>query len=273
MKKHCIRDIFSHLLLKAKQDATAVDTNTTDDSKDSEVNNNKAKAASASASTSTSAPNDKSKNNKAEDVKKQKNKENKQQQQQQRKIKLNCVICTVSSMWSVSEIASVLPNEYQGNVIGLSLTNNIHDKSKFIEMRPAWQSSRLTIDYTKKLIESIGMSSISSADSPGLIKFRLLAVYINEAFCLLQEKVSSAVEIDRIMSQAMNNGGVKNGHGNNLGPLAIADAIGLDKVLGMLNILHTEFGDAKYCPNFMLKQYVRCGRLGRKTKIGVFLHK
>ena len=235
-----------------------------------------------------------SENNENKESKLQSKNENKSEiknkNKELKKIELNCIIVSISSMWSLTELAGILPYSHQSNIIGINFENNINDNSRFFEIRPSWQTSKDTINKTKQFIKSLkiinnnnynkninNMSFITVRDSPGLVKFRLLAVYINEAFLLLQENISSAKEIDAIMSESMsmqmdNNFGSNKQVLRNLGPLALADCIGLDKVMGILNVLHGDLGDIKYCPNFMLKQYVRSGRLGRKTKIGVYVY-
>ena len=110
-------------------------------------------------------------------------------------------------------------------------------------------------------IISIGKTPIKVEESPGFIVNRLLIPMINEAVCVFAEGVASNSEIDSAM---------KLGANHPIGPLALADLIGLDVVLAIMENLQTEMGDDKYRPHPLLRKMVRGGLLGRKSKIGFY---
>ena len=106
------------------------------------------------------------------------------------------------------------------------------------------------------LCEAIGKTPIQVRNIPGFVVNRILCPMINEAVFVLQEGIASAEEIDA---------GMKLGCGQPLGPLALADLIGLDALLAIMQVLHDGLGDAKYRPAPLLREMVHAGRLGRKS--------
>lgn len=132
---------------------------------------------------------------------------------------------------------------------------------KLVEIIAGLQTSEETMQAATQFAESLGKTAISVKDSPGFAVNRLLIPMINEAFYALYEQIASAEEIDKAMQLGCN---------HPMGPLTLADFVGLDVTLNALEVLHRDFGDDKYraCP--LLRKYVEAGRLGRKTGRGVY---
>lgn len=134
---------------------------------------------------------------------------------------------------------------------------------KLVEVIRAEQTSDATVARIEALTESLGKTAVAIADSPGFAVNRLLVPMINEAAFLLQEGVASAEDIDQSM---------KLGAAHPMGPLALADLIGLDVCLSIMEVLQEGFGDPKYraCP--LLKRMVAAGYLGRKSGRGFHVY-
>ncbi|MEB3328883.1 MAG: 3-hydroxybutyryl-CoA dehydrogenase [Candidatus Sericytochromatia bacterium] len=111
------------------------------------------------------------------------------------------------------------------------------------------------------LARRLGKTPVTVNDAAGFVSNRILLPMINEAFFALQEGVASAEDIDTVMELGMN---------HPMGPLTLADFIGLDTCLSIMEVLHAELGDDKYRPCPLLRKYVRAGALGRKSGEGVF---
>jgi len=148
------------------------------------------------------------------------------------------------------------------NFIGMHFMNPV-PIMKLVELIPALQTSSNTIENVEKFAKFLGKQTVISKDFAGFIANRILIPMINEAFYALMEGLSSAEDIDKSMMLGCN---------HPMGPLALADFIGLDTCLYVINILHQELGDNKYraCP--LLKQYVSAGWLGKKSKRGVYIY-
>ena len=116
-------------------------------------------------------------------------------------------------------------------------------------------------ELPKKLCKKIGKEPVPVKESPGFIVNRLLIPYINEAAIIYDEGVASAAEIDVAMKMGAN---------MPIGPLALADLIGIDVCLMIMEYFWNEIGDSKYRPSLAFKQKVRAGQLGRKTGLGFF---
>jgi 3-hydroxybutyryl-CoA dehydrogenase len=127
---------------------------------------------------------------------------------------------------------------------------------KLVEVIRAEQTSDATVARIEALTEALGKTAVAIADSPGFAVNRLLVPMINEAAFLLQEGVASAEDIDEAM---------KLGAAHPLGPLALADLIGLDVCLSIMEVLQEGFGDPKYRPCPLLRRMVAAGYLGRKS--------
>lgn len=132
---------------------------------------------------------------------------------------------------------------------------------KLLEIIPAVDTSSETINYISTFAESLGKTVIKSKDFPGFITSRLGMVLLNEAAFALMEGLSSAEEIDL---------GMTLGYNHPMGPLALADFIGLDICLSIMETLHNGFGDPKYRPCPLIRQLVTAGHLGRKTGKGFY---
>ncbi len=122
-------------------------------------------------------------------------------------------------------------------------------------------TSDATAAAIRDLAVSMGKTPVEARDFAGFVSNRILMPFINEAFFALQEGIATPRDIDTV---------AKLGFNHPMGPLELADLIGLDTCLAIMGILHTEFGDPKYRPAPLLREYVRAGRLGRKSGRGVY---
>ena len=145
-------------------------------------------------------------------------------------------------------------------VIGMHFFNPV-PLMKLVEIIRALQTSDETHRVIESLTRRLGKDPVVVKDSPGFVVNRMLVPMINEATFILYEGLASAEEIDTAM---------KLGANHPLGPLALADMIGIDVCLYVMNVLLEEFGDSKFRPCPLLKQMVNAGYLGRKSKRGFF---
>ncbi|MDT5294406.1 MAG: 3-hydroxybutyryl-CoA dehydrogenase [Acidobacteriota bacterium] len=146
------------------------------------------------------------------------------------------------------------------NVIGMHFMNPV-PVMKLVEVIRGIATSDETWTRTRELSERMGKTALECNDSPGFVSNRVLMPMINEAIFALHEGVASRESIDGIIKLGMN---------HPMGPLALADFIGLDVCLAILNVLHGELGDPKYRPCPLLRKYVDAGRLGRKSGRGFY---
>ena len=132
-----------------------------------------------------------------------------------------------------------------------------------VEIIRGLQTSDSTHDDVKALAVALGKSPITVKNAPGFVVNRILVPMINEAFFVLAEGLATAEDIDA---------GMKLGCNQPIGPLALADMIGLDVCLAVMEVYLTEYGDSKYRPCPLLREMVAAGRLGRKTGRGVYAY-
>jgi len=145
-------------------------------------------------------------------------------------------------------------------VIGMHFMNPV-PVMKLVEIIRGIATSDETWERTRALTEKFEKIPLECNDSPGFVSNRVLMPMINEAIFALHEGVATRESIDGIMKLGMN---------HPMGPLTLADFIGLDVCLAILNVLHTELGDPKYRPCPLLKRYVDAGWLGRKSGRGFY---
>ncbi len=132
-----------------------------------------------------------------------------------------------------------------------------------VEVVRGARTSQETVDTICELARRLGKTPVVSADRPGFIANRILMPMINEAFLALEEGVGSAEGIDTVMTLGMN---------HPMGPLRLADLIGLDVCLAVMEVLERDLGDRKYAPAQSLRRLVAAGHLGRKTGRGVYVY-
>jgi len=130
-----------------------------------------------------------------------------------------------------------------------------------VELIRGQSTSAEAMQVAAALCVRLGKTGIEAADYPGFIANRILMPMINEAIFALMEGVGTAEAIDTVMKLGMN---------HPMGPLTLADFIGLDVCLAIMNVLHDGFGDAKYRPCPLLRRMVAAGQLGRKTGRGFY---
>lgn len=134
---------------------------------------------------------------------------------------------------------------------------------KGVEIIPGLQTSKATIDTSVEFCKRMGKVPSQSTDSPGFLANRILMPYINEAIICLDSGVGEKEDIDNIM---------KNGTNVPMGPLQLADFIGIDTCLAIMQVLHAETGDSKYRPAILLSKMVDAGWFGKKSGKGFYTY-
>ena len=170
----------------------------------------------------------------------------------------NAILASNTSSISITRLGAVTQRPEQ--VIGMHFMNPV-PVMKLVEIIRGAATSDRTFAEVRSLTERVGKIPLECNDSPGFVSNRVLMPMINEAIFTLYEGVASRESIDGIMKLGMN---------HPMGPLALADFIGLDVCLAIMNVLHDGFGDSKYRPCPLLKRYVDAGWLGKKSGRGFY---
>lgn len=172
----------------------------------------------------------------------------------------DCVIATNTSSLSITELAAVV--NHPARFIGLHFFNPV-PMMALLEVIRGLQTSDTTHALALKLADHIGKSAVTARNSPGFVVNRILCPMINEAIFVLQEGLANAKDIDT---------GMQLGCNHPIGPLALADLIGLDTMLAIMESFHDGFNDPKYRPAQLLKEMVAAGYLGRKSGRGFHVY-
>jgi 3-hydroxybutyryl-CoA dehydrogenase len=175
--------------------------------------------------------------------------------------KPEAILASNTSSISIDEIAA--STSRPDRVIGMHFMNPV-PIMKLVEIINGSQTSDDVNAAVVKAVERMGKTALSCNDSPGFVSNRILCPMINEAILTLQEGVAETEAIDGIMKLGMN---------HPIGPLALADLIGLDTVLHIMNVLHEGLQDDKYSPAPLLISMVEDGKLGRKSGEGFYSYK
>ena len=172
--------------------------------------------------------------------------------------KTDAILASNTSSISITKLGAI--TKRPDKVIGMHFMNPV-PVMKLVEVIRGAATTDETYEKTRALAEKLGKTPLECQDSPGFISNRLLMPMINEAIFALYEGVATRESIDGIMKLGMN---------HPMGPLTLADFIGLDVCLAIMNVLHDGFGDSKYRPCPLLKRYVDAGWLGKKSGKGFY---
>ena len=168
------------------------------------------------------------------------------------------ILATNTSSISITQIAAVTSRPDQ--VVGMHFFNPV-PVMKLVEIVRGLETSDETFAAVRDLAESLGKTPVEVNDYPGFVSNRVLMPMINEAITCVMEGVAEPDAIDTVMRLGM---------AHPMGPLTLADFIGLDVCLAIMEVLHRELGDSKYRPSPLLRKMVAAGRLGRKSGRGFY---
>ena len=173
-------------------------------------------------------------------------------------VSADAILASNTSSISITKLGAV--TQRADRVIGMHFMNPV-PVMKLVEIIRGAATSDRIYEEVRSLTERLGKIPLECQDSPGFVSNRVLMPMINEAIFALYEGVASRESIDGIMKLGMN---------HPMGPLALADFIGLDVCLAIMNVLHDGFSDSKYRPCPLLKRYVDAGWLGKKSGRGFY---
>lgn len=175
-------------------------------------------------------------------------------------VKPTTLIATNTSSFPIADLSKSIPHPER--FLGIHFMNPVL-KMELVEIIPSHHTSPSTYDAARQFIHSLNKTIVTSADQPGFIVNRLLIPMINQAFIALEHTLASKEDIDTAMEK---------GAAFPMGPLKLADFIGLDTCLSIMHTLNEAFPTSGYSPSELLTQLVKDGKLGRKTKEGVYLY-
>ena len=170
------------------------------------------------------------------------------------------MVATNTSSISITKLAAVTSRA--DRFIGMHFFNPV-PMMALVEIIRGLQTSDATHDAVHAMAKALGKTPITVKNAPGFVVNRILVPMINEAFFVLAEGLATAEDIDA---------GMKLGCNQPIGPLALADMVGLDVCLAVMDVYLSEYGDSKYRPCPLLKEMVAAGRLGRKTGRGIYTY-
>jgi len=173
-------------------------------------------------------------------------------------VRPDAIVASNTSSVSITKLARAI--SHSDRFVGMHFFNPVPVMG-LVEIVRGMQTSDATHDAVEALARKLGKTPITVKSSPGFVVNRILLPMLNEAFFVLAEGDASATDIDQ---------GMKLGCNHPIGPLALADLIGLDVLLSVMETMNDEFGDPKYRPAPLLKELVAAGYLGRKTGRGVY---
>jgi 3-hydroxybutyryl-CoA dehydrogenase len=169
----------------------------------------------------------------------------------------HAILASNTSSLSITEMAAATGRAPQ--VVGMHFFNPVH-RMRLLEIVRALETSDETLAACEAVGARMGKECVTVRESPGFVTSRINALIGNEAFCMLQEGVASAADIDRALKLGLN---------HPMGPFELVDLVGLDTRLAILRFLHRTLGE-KFRPCPLMEQYVAAGRLGRKSGRGVY---
>lgn len=171
----------------------------------------------------------------------------------------DAILATNTSSISITRIAAAAKGA-EDRVVAAHFMNPVPVQPG-VEIIEALQTSSETLDSILEFVARMGKVKSVSKDTPGFIANRILMPYINEAVIVLESGIGTKEDIDSMM---------KNGCAMPMGPLALADFIGLDTCLSIMKVLYNDTGDSKYRPSILLQKYVDAGWLGKKSGKGFY---